>query len=215
MRSVYQSRPALPRNQTRWDPDIVLQFIRRLGPNEDIPTLMLSKKLTMLLLLQSGQRGQTLHMLDIRNMTLTDTRASFRIGDLLKTSRPGHHISEVAFDVLVPESRLCVVATLKEYLSRTQECRADTTRLLLTSRAPVGPVFRDTIRQWTRDIMEATGIDLSIFAPHSTGGASCGKAKLVLPLYKIINTIRWSKDSVFRKFYDKPLCQGHSLGLWL
>ena len=212
MRSVYQSRPALPRNQTRWDPDVVLQFIRQLGPNEDIPTLMLSKKLTMLLLLQSGQRGQTIHMLDTRNMTLTATRASFRIGDLLKTSRPGHHISEVAFDAFAPDSRLCVVATLREYLSRTQEFRDNTTRLLLTTRNPVGPASRDTIRRWTRDIMGASGIDLSIFAPHSTRGASCGKAKLVLPLSTIISTIGWSKDSVFRKYYDKPLCQRTHFG---
>ena len=118
----------------------------------------------------------------------------------------------MAFDAFVPDSRLCVVATLKEYLSRTQECRGDTTRLLLTSRTPVGPASRDAIRRWTRDIMGAAGIDLSIFAPHSTRGASCGKAKLVLPLCTIINTIGWSNDSVFKKFYDKPLCQRTQFG---
>ena len=207
MKSVFQSRPALPRNQTRWDPDIVLKFIEKLGPNEEIPTLMLSKKLTMLLLLQSGQRGQTIHLLDIRNMSLTDTRASFRIRDLLKTSRPGHHLSEVSFDAFIPNSRLCVVTTLRDYLARTQEVRGNTTSLLLTSRTPVRPASRDTIRRWTRDIMKYSGIDVSIFAPHSTRGASCGKAKLVLPIDTIIDTIGWSKDSVFRKFYDKPLCQ--------
>ena len=55
--------------------------------------------------------------------------------------------------------------------------------------------------------MKYSGIDISIFAPHSTRGASCGKAKLVLPIDTIINTIGWSKDSVFRRFYDKPVCQ--------
>ena len=48
MRSVYQRRPALPRYRTRWDPDVVLEFIRTLGPNEDLHLLQLSRKLTML-----------------------------------------------------------------------------------------------------------------------------------------------------------------------
>lgn len=38
----------------------------------------------MLMLLVSGQRGQTLHVLDIRNMILSDSSVSFSIGDFLK-----------------------------------------------------------------------------------------------------------------------------------
>ena len=88
MKAVFQERPSFPRYYTTWDPDIVLTHIRSLGPNEGLSLIQLSKKLVMLMLLVSGQRGQSLHLLDTINMTVTSSEVSFCIGDLLKTSRP-------------------------------------------------------------------------------------------------------------------------------
>ena len=73
MRAVFQSRPSFPRYQTTWDPDLVLNYIKSLGPNEDLSVILLTKKLTMLMLLVSGQRGQVLHLLDVRNMIISDS----------------------------------------------------------------------------------------------------------------------------------------------
>ena len=70
--------------------------------------IQFSRKLTLLLLLLSGQRDQTLHMLDIRNMTVLDSWVSFRNGDALKSSRPGVHLSELVFAAYPPDRRLCV-----------------------------------------------------------------------------------------------------------
>lgn len=52
----------------------------------------------MLMLLGSGQRGQTLHLLDIRNMIVSNSKVSLRIGHLLNTFRPGNHLSELVFE---------------------------------------------------------------------------------------------------------------------
>ena len=75
------------------------------------------------MLLLSGQRGQTLHLLDIRNMTVSDLTVSFRIADPLKTSRPGHHLSELVFTVYPTDKRVCVVTTIVDYLDHTRALR--------------------------------------------------------------------------------------------
>ena len=205
MKAVYQLRPALPRYGVTWDPEVVLSYIKRLGPNRNLSTLLLSKKLTMLLLLQSGQRCQSLHMLDLRNMSLTRSKVSFRIGDPLKTSRPGHHVSELVFPAYTPDRRLCVPTTVKSYLKRTCVSRGALSGLLLTTRAPVSVASKDTLRRWVKDIMGLAGIDLSIFAPHSARSASISKAAAYIPLATIVKTIGWSGDSMFNKFYNKPV----------
>ena len=49
----------------------------------------LSFKFLMLLLLVSGQRGQTIHMLDLNDMIVTDNGFTFVIVNHLKQRRPG------------------------------------------------------------------------------------------------------------------------------
>ena len=75
------------------------------------------------MLLLSGQRGQTLHLLDIRNMTVSDLTVSFRTADPLKTSRPGHHLSELVFTVYPTDKLVCVVITIVDYLDCTSALR--------------------------------------------------------------------------------------------
>ena len=56
-------------------------------------------------------------------MTLSETSVSFRIGDLLKTSRPGHHVSQIIFEAYAPDSCLCVHTVVVSYLDRTSASR--------------------------------------------------------------------------------------------
>lgn len=205
LKSVFHQRPSLPRYTTTWDPNLVLEHIKTLGPNKRLTVLQLSRKLAILMLLLSGQRGQTLHLLDTRNMQLTPHKASFQIGDVLKTSRPSSHISELVFKAYAPDRRLCVHTALTAYLRRTLESRGGVTRLFLTSKAPIRPASRDTIRRWVRQIMASSGIDVSKFAPHSVRSAATSRAASTLPLMTIINAIGWSSTSTFSTYYNKPL----------
>lgn len=205
LKAVFQERPSLPRCLTTWDPDVMLRYIKTLGPNSTLSFIQLSRKLTVLMLLLSGQRGQTLHSLDIRNMTISDSRVSFRIGDPLKTSRPGSHLTELGFMPYPLDKLLCVHTTIVNYLDRTIDIRGPITRFFLTTRPPFRMASRDTLRRWTRDMMEAAGIDLSIFSPHSTRSASTSKAALKLPLSTILSTAGWARESTFARFYKKPL----------
>lgn len=205
MRSVFNQRPALPKYVITWDTDIMLRYLKSLGPNKRLTIQLLTHKLTMLLLLLSGQRTQTIHLFDVRNMTLTFSRVTFTIGDLLKTSRPGSHVGQVSYKGYAPDRRLCVVTALKVYLERTLDVRGAEKKLLLTLRPPIHAASRDTVRRWVRECLQAAGIDTSMFAPHSTRSASTSKAATKLPLETVLRSAGWTNGSTFAKYYKKAV----------
>lgn len=211
MRAVFNNRPALPKLVVTWDVDLVLQYLKTLTPVKKIPLDLLTKKLVVLLLLLSGQRGQTIQLLDVRNMTLTFSKVTFRIGDLTKTSRPGCHTQELCFKAYAPDRRLCVVTVIFCYLERTLDIRGVVKNLILTTKKPFNAASRDTIRRWTKDILTTAGVDMSIFSPHSTRSAATSKAMSHVPLDTILKTAGWAKESTFRKYYLKPVTEAQTL----
>ena len=88
-------------------------------------------KFLTLLLLVSGQRGQTIHMLDLNDMIVSDNCFTFVIVNHLEQSRPGYHNPQrklVRFD----DTSLCAVATCKEYLKRTKSLRGNQSKLFIS-----------------------------------------------------------------------------------
>ena len=54
--------------------------------------------------------------------------------------------------------------------------------------------------------MKAAGIDTNIFKPHSTRSASTSAAKAAnVPIQEIMTIAGWRSDSVFAKFYNRPV----------
>lgn len=209
-KSVFNQRPCLPKKGVIWDVEVVLTYLRTLSPVKWVSTKLITHKLTMLLLLLSGQRGQTIHLLDTRNMTLTKSKLKFRIGDLVKQTAPNRHVNELAFRAYAPDRRLCIITVIEEYLRRTRPARGSCTNLLLTYGKPVKAASRDSIRRWTREVLKSAGIDTSIFSPHSVRSASTSKAVLRLPLNTILQTAGWTRESTFRKYYKKDITEGKS-----
>lgn len=106
------------------------------------------------------------------------------------------------------DPRICVVTTLKEYLTRTKFAREtrSCSQLLLSYVKPYGPVSRDTISRWVKFVLQSSGIDVNIFKPHSTRSASTctSKAKLSdVPLADILDKAGWKSESTFAKFYNQ------------
>ena len=53
--------------------------------------------------------------------------------------------------------------------------------------------------------MRKSGLDTSIFIPHSVRAASTSAAfRAKVPLDTILNTAGWSKESTFGRYYNKP-----------
>jgi len=206
MRGVFAQRPALPRYCITWDTDIVLKYLKGQFPLEALSLLALSRKLAMLLVLLSGQRGQSIHLLDLRIIECKHDMLVIRFGNLLKTSKPGRQLEEIALPSFKDNGALCIVKTFKVYVRRTLSIRRTSKRLFLSTIKPHGPVSRDTIGKWVKFVLGAAGIDLKIFGPHSTRAAATSKAKCSgVPLSTIIKTAGWTNEQTFRKYYDKPI----------
>ena len=205
LKSVFEQRPALPRNLVIWDADRVLEYLRSLSPVKRLPLKQLTLKLTMLLLLLSGQRQQSIQYLDVRFMTLTFSRVTFQIQKKVKQTRPGFHIPEIVFRGYAPDRRLCVITVLKAYLERTLVVRGKEKQLLLTYGRPVHAASRASIRRWATEILVAAGIDMTVFTAHSTRSASTSKAAASVPLTTILRTAGWSNQNTFRNYYELPV----------
>ena len=116
LRGVFAERPALPRYEVTWDVKSVFDYLKTLHPPESLSLKDLSFKLTTILALLAGQRHQTLKSLDIFNMTITADKVKFRVTDVLKHTRPGHHIPELVFPAYDADLRLCPVKYMIQYL---------------------------------------------------------------------------------------------------
>lgn len=206
LKGCFNLRPALPKYEVTWDVEVLLKHLRSLSPVKYLNLMKLSCKLVTLLALLTGQRGQTLHLIDIRNVRLSQSKISFTLGDLLKHSRPGKHQAEISVKAYAPDRRLCVVTVMREYLKRTSVLRkAGNTRLFIGTIAPHSPISRDTLSRWMKLTMQAAGIDVSVFSPHSVRAAATSAAyKAYVPLETILRTAGWARESTFRKYYKKP-----------
>ena len=54
LRAVFQERPAYSYCHFTWDPELVLNYLKNLGPDEHLLLIQLSRKFTALLLLVFG-----------------------------------------------------------------------------------------------------------------------------------------------------------------
>lgn len=112
MRGVFVLRPALPRYNVTWDVNIVLKYLKSLSPLSSLSLLQLSHKLVVLLALLSGQRGHTLHLIDIRNIHFQENSVKIVIGDMLKTSNAKRHLGEIELMKYDVDPDLCVRHTV-------------------------------------------------------------------------------------------------------
>ena len=130
-----------------------------------------------LLTLLSAQRIQTVHLLDIRNMSITDSIVKVSIGDKLKQSRAGHHLYELEFPAYSPDQRLCPVSDVKQYLTRTKPLRGEITNLFTSFVRPYRSVSKSTISRWVKNV----------------------------PLATILRTAGWSSECTFVQYYRKEV----------
>lgn len=206
LKSCYEKRPPQPRYSNFWSVNKVLQWIKSIGSNANLSLKMLTYKLTILLLLVSSQRGQTILSLDISRLEKRKDAYVFRMASLLKHNYLGQPLDSLTFYPYVNDTNLCVVETLQSYLKRTQTNRNNEKQLLLSFISPFKPISRSTLARWTINVLKLSGIDISKYSAHSTRGASASHAlKLGLNLNAIMRNAGWRDSSTFAKFYHKQI----------
>ena len=207
MKGIFQEKPPRPKYTEIWDVSIVLSYLQSLSPVDKLSLKELTLKIFVLILIVSGQRarGQTVYLLSIDHMVSVNNCYTFQIVDHLKQSRPGVQNPLVDLRPFKDET-LCVVTTLKEYLTRTQSLWGSESQLFISYNRPFKRVSRDTISRWVKLILTDSGNDTSRFKPHSTRAASTSAASNAsVSLDDILHTAGWSSESTFAKFHNKPI----------
>ena len=102
---------------------------------------------------------------------------------------------------------LCVIACLKEYISRRNKHeRLTTDQLIITHRKPFKGASIDTMRRWIKDIFIVNNI--VNFSPHSCRAASSSKAKQIdVNIDEIIRRGCRKNWKNFFKFCDKEITE--------
>lgn len=116
LKGVFLNRKPVPKYTSVWDVNKVLRYLKTLTPNDHISLKEL--KLVMQLSLVTAQRGQSIHMLDISGMTVTESSCTFILLEHIKTSRPGHTGPCVKFSLFTPDADICPISTLNAYLQQ-------------------------------------------------------------------------------------------------
>ena len=115
MKGGFEKRPPHPRYNKIWDESLVLKYLASLDPVDTLTLKDLTLKLLMLLLLVTGQRGQSTHLLNIVTMHLSDTSCVFNLTSHTKTSQAGKPVSTITVQEFKQDCCICPVKALKEY----------------------------------------------------------------------------------------------------
>ena len=212
MKGVFQTRKPKTKYDDTWDASKVLSYLRMLHPVKELPLKDLTLKVLMLLLLATGQRGQSIQLMTLSAMKLTESVCQFQILNHTKTSKPGHSSTSITISEVEQDLRICPLTALKEYLDCTQGLRNGEKCLFISSVKPLPAVSRDTILQRAKGVLESSGIDSHKFSPHSTRAAAESRAKQKdVPLDFILAHVGWPSAKTFQKFYDKPVIPANNI----
>ena len=119
LKAVFNTRPCAPRYQSIWDTSLVLSYLKTFAPLESLNLKDLTLKLVMLIALVTGQRCQSIYLMDLDSMQKNADHYKFVIGDLVKQSAPGRKQPELILRAFKEDNRVCVYSVLTEYIKRT------------------------------------------------------------------------------------------------
>ena len=85
MKGVFETRTPKPKYGDIWDASKVLNYLSTLHPVTELPLKDLTLKVLMLSLLVTGKRGQSIHLMTLSAMKLTESRCQFQLLNHTKT----------------------------------------------------------------------------------------------------------------------------------
>ena len=94
---------------------MVIQYLRRLGPNRELSLKRLTLKTIMLLALTKPSCSADLSRLDIRTRAYRSDSVVFRLVYLVKESRPSHPGADFFFPNFSEDPMVCPMVTLKAF----------------------------------------------------------------------------------------------------
>ena len=206
-KGVYRLKPPKAKYDCTWDPKIILDYLSKFNSNDNLSLDQLSKKLVILLALVTGQRMQTLSLIDIRNILLNVDSYEIKISEIIKTSKPGKVQPILVIPFFKNNLSICPAATLTSYLKRTKILRNEENKLFVAIKKPHKAVGSQTLSRWIKSVLSASGLDTSKFGAYSTRHASTSAAKRNgVSIDLILKSAGWTiKSQTFARIYNRPI----------
>lgn len=206
-KGIANLRPAKPKYESTWDPQIVLHQVAQWWPNTEISLEKLTLKLVTLLALVTAQRMQTLASIDIRNIEKSTGLVEIKIPARLKTSRVNKAQPVLTIPFYVENTCICAASSLETYLDRTKDLRGDETQLFIALKKPHKGVSSQTLSKWIKKTLTKSGVDTDAFDAYSTRHSSTSSAKRSgVNIDAIRKAAGWTdKSGTFARFYDRPI----------
>lgn len=212
LKGAYRLKPVTPKYTHTWDPQVILNYISRWYPNLELSLEQITKKLVILLALCTAHRVQTLTLIKLSNIHISETGIKILIPDIIKTSAPGREQPLLYLPYFRENPKICPASVIKDYMFITSSNRTDPHgSLLLTYKRPYRAPNSQTISRWIKAVLSASGVDVSVFTGHSTRHASTSAASAAgVSIDVIRKTAGWTSTSkTFARFYDRPLVENN------
>ena len=206
-RYFYLNRPIKPKYLTYWPVAKVLNLLKSWHPMEELDLKRLTLKTLALIALTSSDRGQTLHLLNLKDMTFEDDHIIFVIFSRIKTTR--RVLKPTIVKCISSESEeLNVSSYVRGYIERTKEWRSPNipkSNQLFLSFQTHKPVSKQSLARWLTHVLSLANIDTSKFSSHSYRGAGLSAAyKRGASAEAILKSGNWTNVGTFKSFYNAP-----------
>lgn len=202
-KGLIRVKPQTAKYESVWDPEKVLEYLKKDGTTEKWTLEWVTMKLATLLALVTGQRVQTISLIRFSNIKILESGIRIRMTDHLKTTNVRHKQPNLVLPYLRDRPKICVASLLREYEKRTSNIRDNKDKLLITHKAATA----QSITRWIKHMLKSSGIDTDIFSPHNTRHAATSAAQQKgLSIEATHKAAGWSdKSRVFAQFYNRTL----------
>ena len=205
MVGLAKSLPRVPKYQEIWDPQIVLDFLKKWSPAKFLNLFQLTIKTALLILLVTAQRPQILSKLSLDAMRHKRRTFTFMVTDNLKHQRGYDPATIIELKAFPADLRLCVENYVKAYINRTKHLRK-VQDLFVTTTKPHDKASMATISRWVKTGLQLAGINTKTFGAGSTRAAVTNKAlDHGVPVDTILKKACWASESTFTKWYKKSI----------
>lgn len=208
LKGAFRLKPSTPKYSCTWDPQLVLNLVSQWYPNTELNLEKITKKLVILLALCTAHRVQTLCLIKLENITISNDGIRISISELIKTSAPGRDQPLLFLPYFTRNPSICPATALKEYIFVTKNKRtASTGQVLLTYKAPHKAATTQSVSRWIKQVLTESGVDTTVFSAHSTRHAATSTAhSRGLSVDTIRKTAGWTSTSnTFAKFYNRTV----------
>ncbi|KAJ8682834.1 hypothetical protein QAD02_018626 [Eretmocerus hayati] len=118
-KGVLNEKPKQAQYDEVWDPDGVLKHLSTWGADESLNLEKLTLKVTTLLALATAQRIQTLSLMKLNNIKLTDKGYKIFVPDRIKTTNRMRYQPVLQIPFLDSQPDICPAKTSRAYIDRT------------------------------------------------------------------------------------------------